>query len=116
MSFIYPRVVSVRRPNADAAVGAQPYSGLSEGNETQIAAGLPASIQLARKGGGPDAGVPSDAYGRVSFNVLIPAGSASIGLITENDIIVDDLGKRYQVSGAYWNSLGYNLTTDLLTP
>jgi hypothetical protein len=116
VSFIYPRTVSIRRPSVDNAVGAQPYSGLTEANETQVAGGLPASIQLARKGGAPDAGTPSDSYGRVTFNIFIPARAAALGLITENDIVVDDLAKRYQVSGAYWNSLGYNLTADLLSP
>lgn len=114
MSFIYPRIISIRRPNTDSAVGAQPYSGTTQANETQIAADLPASIQLQSKGGTPEAGTPSDAFSMSRYAVMIPFFAAPLGLITERDIVVDDLGKRYQVVGAYWNSLGHNLSCTLL--
>lgn len=114
MSFLYPRVVSVSRPKVDNSVGAQNYSGVTRGEEDPVVENLPASIQLQRRSGAPDGKTPSDAYARSGFNILIPLNACALGVITERDIITDDLGKRYQVIGAYWNSLGYNLSTELL--
>lgn len=114
MSFIYPRTIAISRPNTNDTPGDRGYSGVTKANETQIAAGLPASIQLDTKGGKPDGDVPSDAYGRSAYRIFIPQSAAALGLINERDIVTDDLGKRYQVVGDYWNSLGYNLACTLL--
>lgn len=114
MSFLYPRTIAIRRAITNETPGSQPYSGTQEANETVIATVLPASIQLQSKGGTPEAGTPSDAFNMSRYAVMIPRAAAAIGLITERDIVVDDLGKRYQVVGAYWNSLGYNLACTLL--
>lgn len=116
MSFLYPRTVAITRPPVNDTPGDRGYSGLTEGSETPVASGLPASIQLASKGGSPDADVPADAYSRVTYDIFVPARAAALGLIDENDVATDDLGKRYQIIGAYWNSLGYNLTAVLLKP
>jgi hypothetical protein len=116
MSFIYPRTIAVHRPNVNTTAGDRGYSGLTRTGEAVVLTGLPASIQRSKKGGTPDAGVPADAYGRTSYEVLIPRTAAALGQIVENDIIVDDLGNRYQVAGAYWNSLGFNLSADFLKP
>lgn len=114
MSFLYPRIISVRRPRANESVGPQPYSGVTEANEDTIASGLRASIQLNRKGGSPQAGTPSDAYNRNGYDVFIPKSDAALGSILERDVIVDDLANRYQVTGAYWNSFGFNLSVELM--
>ena len=117
MSFLYPRVISISRPASDVAVGYQPnYSGLDPANETPIASDLPASIQLKKERGKPDPDLPSDAAAKSFWTVLIPRGSAALGLIQTNDVITDDLGVRYQVIGAYWNSLGYALLVERLEP
>jgi hypothetical protein len=92
--------------------GLKPYGGDTRANEEVIASGLPASIQAKRERSRPDGGLPSEAYSRAGWNVFIR--TASLGEITERDVIVDDLGKRYQVIAAYWNSLGYKITADLL--
>jgi hypothetical protein len=114
MSFLYPRVVAISRPNTNDTAGDRGYSGVTKTNETLIVTGLPASIQLQSKGGRPDAQVPSDAYSMSKFAIMIPFAAAALGLITERDIVTDDLGKRYQVVGTYWNSLGHNLSCTLL--
>ena len=114
MSFVYPRVVSINRANTNETPGAQSYSGTTEAAETVILSSLPAAIQLQRKASTPIGGLPSDASNRAGFNVFIPKRAAALGLIKERDVVVDDLGNRYQVFGAYWNSLGYNLFTELL--
>jgi hypothetical protein len=114
MSFLYPRTLSIRRPRPNQTAGLQPYSGQSKAAEDVIATGLPASIQLNHKSGPPQGGTPSDAYNRSGYDILIPRGAAALGSICERDIVVDDLGKRYEVTGAYWNSLGYNLSAEML--
>lgn len=115
MSFLYPRLVSVHRQKAQTAGGGvKPYSGETPTNEDVIATGLPASIQFKRERSRPDAGLPTDSFSRGGWNILIPKSAAALGLIVERDVIVDDLGKRYQVVAPYWNSLGYNLSADVL--
>lgn len=114
MSFLYPRTVTVRRPNPQTGTGAIGYGGETAANETALLFGqaFPASIQH-RSGKGKQGGsLPADAPSRADWYIFIRAPNN--GDITENDIIVDDLGKRYQVIAAYWNSLGYRVSAELL--
>jgi hypothetical protein len=97
-----------------SSVGVEPYGGITETNEKIIASGLPASIQQDRQRGTPLGRTPSDAPSRSGWVVFVPSNEAALGLVTERDIIVDDLGKRYMVIAAYWNSLGYKFITELL--
>lgn len=113
MSFLYPRMVSISRESVDPSVGAVGYGGVSRTNEDVIATDLPASIQLKQGRGGPEAGLPADAAKTV-WRIFIPRAAAALGAIETRDIVTDDLGQRYQVSGAYWNSLGHNLLCQLL--
>jgi hypothetical protein len=114
VSFVYPRTIAITRPNTNDTPGDRGYSGVTKANETPIVSGLPASIQLQSKGGAPLGGTPSDAFSMSRYAVMIPFAAAALGLIEERDIVTDDLGKRYQVVGAYWNSLGHNLSCTLL--
>lgn len=111
---LYPRVVAVTRPATNETPGGQDYSGTQKATETAIVSGLPASIQFTGRLSTPLGGTPSDATDRAGFRILIPAFAAADGLITERDIVTDDLGKRYQVFAGYWDSLGYNLQAELL--
>lgn len=111
---LYPRTVAITRPNILPGVGAQAYSAITEPNESEIASGLPASIQQKRFRGTPESGIPSAAPDRSQWVVFIPSTFASLGLTTERDIITDDLGKRYVVIAAYWDSLGYSIECELL--
>lgn len=115
MSFLYPRTVTVTRPGVQTGVGAVSYGGLQQSNETPVIAspGVPASIQLAKEHGKPDANLPADA-GKSNWKVFIPVYAAARGLIQTRDIITDDLGQRYQVIGPYWNSLGHNCICERL--
>lgn len=116
MSFLYPRTISVRRQTAQAGVGVLPYSGTQAAQETVVASGLPASIQN-RGQANSETNLPSDPKGGAPrWRILIPRGASPLGQITERDVIVDDLGKRYLVIAAYWNSLGHNLHASLLEP
>lgn len=111
---IYPRTLTINRANTNETPGGQPYSGTQELNETTVIAGLPASIQFTGRLSTPLGGTPSGATDRAGYRILIPATSVSNGTITERDVAIDDLGKRYQIFAAWWDTLGYNLQAELL--
>jgi hypothetical protein len=113
MSFLYPRTVAAHRPAAQTGGGLLGYGGQSQATETVVATGLPASIQERREGSNNPVGLPSDAT-RPSWYIFIPRGFADLGTILAADVIVDDLGTRYQVDSPYWDSLGYRLTVRTL--
>lgn len=115
MSFIYPRTIAITRPNVDLQPGyTSNYSGVLPSQETPVASGLPASIQLKKEKGRLDANLPADQDAKSLWSIFIPAGRVALGLIQNNDIVTDDLGVRYQVLGPYWNSLGYALVAERL--
>lgn len=115
MSFIYPRVVAIRRPKADAGVGDQGYSAeRGVDDEDEVLSGLPASIQIDRQGQANALHLPADAKFQPIWKVFIPLRAAARGAIKSTDIVVDDAGSRYQVFAPYWNSLGYQLRCIIL--
>lgn len=111
---LYPRTVSITRPDVLPGVGIQGYSAITEANETSIATGLPASIQSVRQRGAPEGGDPTAAPDRSQWDIFIPSSAAVLGLTTERDVVTDDLGKRYVITAAWWDSLGYRLRCELL--
>lgn len=119
VNVIYPRTVSIRRPKTEPGIGVQGYGGVAPMNEIVIASGLIASIQYERVGLKNVANLPTDSR-RSTWLIIIPVSASpsllgTPGLITENDIVVDDLGKRYQVYAADWQVLAYNIHAQLLT-
>jgi hypothetical protein len=102
MSFLYPRTISISRENTDETVGAQPYSGLAETNETVIASGIAAHIQAEKGGASPKAMLPADAARESLWRIIFKAAN---GLVQDRDFITDDQGNRYQVISAYWNPM-----------
>ena len=119
MSFIYPRTINIARPNVPAEVstpGLQPIAEFTPADQTIVATGLPASIQLFDRGGGPPPGqLPGDAHKSGQYRIMIPLGAiAGPPAIQDRDFVTDDVGLRYQIASAYWNSLGWNLKADRL--
>jgi hypothetical protein len=112
MSFMYPRTISVKRPATNSGTGAIGYGGELPSTETSILSGMAASIQHRSGQGRTVTGLPADAPKGADWYIFVP--KAAEGSITENDIITDDLFKRYQVIAAYWNSLGYRVAAQLL--
>ena len=103
MSFLYPRTVTVKRVTSPSGVGALGYASQASDGLATIAQ-WPASIQLAKEVGNQPAKLPTD-VGRVTYlNVFV---RAPLGSILGRDVLVDDAGLTYQVTAAYWNSLGY---------
>lgn len=114
MSFLFPRVVAITRPASDAAVGRQPYAGVTQANETPIVAGLAANIAVASGGARNQSGLPASAP-RTSWYIFIPVMTGiTLGTINVDDIVTDDAGERYQVVANFWTPLGYRLTADKL--
>lgn len=113
MSFLYPRRVSILRPNSTkaTAVGDVGYNAdRGATDDTVIAECLPANIEFDRKGQRNPMGLPTDAVDQPTWRIFIPRRAAALGTIQSRDIVVDDLGQRYQIAGPpYWNSLGYQL-------
>jgi len=111
MSFIFPRVIAISRLEIASVAGAAPYRGSGiVSAETILFTGVPASIQ-SRGATGQKAGIPADTKGVPVWIIIIPLGFDTIvsGSIIDRDVVTDDLDVRYQVSAAYWNSLGYQL-------
>lgn len=115
MSFLYPRKVTITRPTQPTGVGAVGYGGEQPSTEASVvAAAVPASIQLAKEHGNPEANLPADA-GKTLWKVIIPLSAGVVeGVIQVRDIVADDLGQRYQIIAPYWNSLGHSLVCERL--
>jgi hypothetical protein len=111
MSFIYPRVISITRPPVLSGIGAQPYQGLETGTETTVATGISASIQQCKESKQPAANLPGDVTRGTLWYIFF---RRELGLVRDRDIITDDLGIRYQITAAYWKSLGYKCLCERL--
>ncbi len=108
MSFLYPRVISVKRPTAASGVGNLGHGGPSIASEVLVVDGVSASIQLASSGRNSNMGaLPGDSPGPLKWTIYISGADAqSSPLIEERDVIYDDLGRRFQVAGYEPESTG----------
>lgn len=111
MSFLYPRTVDVYRPQATAGVGNVGYVAPVPSTDKLIASGISASIQLKKEVGSMEAKLPGDTTRRTYWRIIC---QAALGTIKDRDVLVDDQGIRYQVTAAYWNSLGYQCLCERL--
>lgn len=107
MSFIYPRTVTISRPGAQPnRVGFQGQSPSSDPKkETLIADCIPASIQASRTGGKSTVELPGDSAPQ-TWRLYCPKSALDPDEVQNRDIVVDDLGRRFQVVADYVNSLG----------
>lgn len=102
MSFLYPRLISITRPNQSAGYGAQPYGGLSPDSETEVASNLAAHIQIDKGSLAPQAKLPGDAAYQTFWKIIFKAAR---GLAQRGDVVTDDLGNRYQVISSDWGPM-----------
>lgn len=102
MGFLYPRSITISRPNQDETLGAQPYSGLRRDNETVIAEGIAAHIQIDNKTPPAPMKLPGDAISTPAWKIIFKAAR---GLVRTGDIITDDQDNRYQVISADWGPM-----------
>lgn len=111
MNLLYPRTIQVTRADQNTAVGVQSYSGVLETNESNVTQGIPAHIQIDRRGPRSPSGLPADAISETLWKIVVKLPR---GYIQARDIITDDLGNRYQVVSADWNPLVTTCIAQLL--
>jgi hypothetical protein len=114
MEFIYPRRITISRPNQNASIGTLPYQGVLESDETVLFTDIPASIQKKSGSRKSVAGLPSDAIQTSVWDIYVFLPWLPKDSIRNNDIVIDDAGSRYQVFANDWDSLGYNMTAERL--
>lgn len=98
---LYARVLTFKRPAAEPASGAVAYQGVNEASETTIASGIRANVEISSSGrNSASGGLPGDSPGPIKWTIALPPNVApTLPLIMERDVIYDDLGRRFQVSG-----------------
>ncbi len=100
--------VTVARPTPQTGVGALPLGGNEAVVEVASLTDWPCSLLQGTKGEKADAGLPDDTRSPW-MSVLLPP-SASVADIRTDDVLTDDRGRRYLVSGAELSALGWRLT------
>lgn len=115
-NFIWPHTIAITRAPAQSGVGAVAYGGGVQSNEVTVLSGLPASIQRIKGSGKNSVGLPADVSLSRWRIFTPPRAGVSAGAVRERDVVTDELGRRYAVVVAYWNSLGLSLEAELLEP
>lgn len=100
------RTVLIARPQTQTGVGIGPYGGNTDNTQDVIVYTRPCSILLGTKGEKSEAGLPGDTR---SPWVAILMPYAGVDIRTD-DTLIDDLGKRYTVSGCEQTDAGYRIT------
>jgi hypothetical protein len=101
------RIINVQRPQQQRGVGAQGYGGDTDANETMLMQEWPASILQGTKGEKSETRLPGDVR-MAWWAILLP--SAPGVTIRSDDIITDELARRYIVSSAELSDLGWRIT------
>lgn len=102
------RVVNLVRPQQLTGVGAQGYGGDTVAGETPLATQFPASILQGTKGEKNLVNLPGDVR-TPWWAVLLPILPGNVALRSD-DIITDDLARRYVISSAELTDLGWRIT------
>lgn len=111
-TFLYPRVVAITRPVGPSGKGYVGYSGAEASEETPVASGVPASIQVDRSSSRQRSDdLPAAPPSPVVWKIYIPAfANIAKGAIEDRDVATDDNGDRYQIEAAYWHPMGWTLS------
>lgn len=102
------RTIKVLRPQQQTGVGAQGYGGDTAANETLLVSQFPASILQGSRGEKSQVNLPGDVR-NPWWAVLLPALPGGIYLRSE-DIITDELNRRYVISSAESTDLGWRMS------
>jgi hypothetical protein len=106
------RTVSIFRPQGQTGLGLGAYGGNTDATETLLVAGRPCSILQGTKGEKAESNLPGDVR-NPWWTLLIPYGAVDL---TMDDIVVDDLGRRYALSSVELSDLGYRCTCMTAVP
>jgi hypothetical protein len=107
------RTVTVLRPQIQTGVGAQGYGGNTAANETAVMTGWPCSILQGTKGEKAEVNLPGDV--RAPWWVMLLPYFSGVDL-QFNDIVTDDLGRRYVISSPELTGLGWRCTLMTAVP
>ena len=108
--FLMPYKIEIRRPTRPTNVGPQTYSGVTMDQEEVLRTGVQANIRLARTGR-QIFDLPADTSFRAYFYIVFKGKKGSV---KTHDIIVDDTGRRFQVTSDAWSSMGFQVLAELL--
>jgi hypothetical protein len=119
ISLLYPHRVAIRRNLGQPVAGLSAYDGAQASAETVIASGVICNIQIDRTGRPPDAQLPADPIGAPTHKIFFPGAllggiAAANGFVHINDILVDDLGQRFQVIVTEWQPLALQVRAQLM--
>lgn len=111
MSFLYPRTVTISRPDHQdtPAAGIMPYGGVDQDAMDVIVSGIACNVQSRGTGRRDAEHLPGDATNYL-WNINIPLGLVADGVIQDRDLAKDDLGRRFVVEAAYCHSMGWKLS------
>lgn len=101
------RTLRILRPQQQSGVGAVGYGGNIDAVETVLMQDWPASVLAGTKGDKSEANLPGDVKS-AWWAILLPSFAGV--LLRSDDIITDDLDRRYVVSSAELTDLGWRLT------
>lgn len=106
-NFMFPRTLTLRRPNNNVtpAAGQVGFGGAEPIQETVILTGLIAAIDFDRFGRQDPGNLPTDSKLPFYFINIAPNAQLAENTIQQNDILQDDLNRRYQVVGVTWTSI-----------
>lgn len=101
------RTVSAFRPQQQSGVGAQGYGGNTVATETPLILGYPASVLVGPRADKSMVGLPGDAK-TPYWTILLPVLPGAV-VLKGNDVITDDLDRRYVISSAELTDLGWRI-------
>lgn len=108
LAILCNRTVTVYRPQQESGVGAVGYGGNTQANQRAIVTAFPASVLLATKAENGPVNLPGDVRAAWA-NLLLPPIPGGVTIL-DHDVVTDDLGGRYIVSGAELSELGWRCT------
>jgi hypothetical protein len=123
MSFLYPRMISIRRLKTEAVqnniqqVGLLGYAGAEQSDSPEDINGelvlfknIICSIEAQQSGRTKDAYLPTDVTQKALWLIIIPRTALPQYSVRDRDIVVDDESYRYGVASNWFTPLGYNLS------
>ncbi len=100
------RTITVLRPQQQSGIGAQGYGGDTYANETVLMQSWPASVLQGSKGEKSETALPGDV--RMAWAaILLPYAGVTL---RSDDIVTDDLARRFVISSAELTDLGWRIT------
>jgi hypothetical protein len=104
---LFPRTITIKRPNSPTLGGPVGYQGATEAGETTIASGVICTVQIASSGRTNMGGALPDESPKVTWTITVPTSVAlTLPPILEEDRVYDDLGRRFMVNGYEPEPLG----------